>query len=871
MCFASLASLAPPSLNFVRGANGQFGTEQTTPLFGFDFELGTQHLSNLVPHFDIDHLESRLRIDPQTWRGVLDVGILDDYITYPGALESLPDGDLKQSLVKGLSLRSALVETDAPPPQLILPDYLKSKSTPPPRMRKTEAGIIAPVEMPQDPTGGRAFEISGTGFELPKGTDWSILQRRWKALPHEEKAKFITLRHVPARVIADVIETRIPAKRKLASELEVYLRPKPTAPNWMQHVSYSFDGADRPARARDLNGINRSTQRWSVEIAMREPLDSLEKFEAILDEVGRTTGLKTQLEVPQQMRRSDAATHIHFSVPNKDPSKLKRTMEAFRRLQMVRLLDAGSQYDPILEFPIGDRGYMLQNIYDRPISEKHSLIRQVSDTRYELKEHSRSVKAEVREVLELVEMDEQEAFRRMAGEVRLTVGKNPEILSRIKSRNPYILEDFPDILSETEIERAVSQSFEQAMTSQSGEVAQAHAERFMRSKLPAEQKWNAIERVLKKAPSARAASAIDLAIRRYSMGQDKSIATAYTKFLLRKPGPIMAENYDSIRQSVGLSESEERVLAQKIGLGLKSELEADRRAAIHELRHFLMDSLGNPRLRSVPVREEVATALELSFGMIERLDSQEKVVAHAVMAVARPSYEIPPSIREEARSMLLSRYEIVRELALKVAEKVDSRSFGMTECGDDEYGKHCAEVWLKYHRSEAKRLLKEITERQPSDAIRSITTFGGHGSRYAVEYVDIYRIPGLRNEVERIIAIEDPIKASRLLGPDGFSRLFGVKSVEDFEILKAAVEKSGNEDLVELFWKVAPHSLERHLSATGKWTSDIQAQVRPREESIKQQLVPQVVSEPQSSAPMQGAPTPECSILWAKVRRILGR
>lgn len=863
MFFVSLAS-------FVEGASGQSETAQTTPLFGFDFELGTQHLANLVPHFDIDRLESRLRVDPQTWRGVLDVGILDDYITYPGALESLPDGELKQSLLKGLNLRSALVETDVPPPQLILPDYLKPKSTPPPRMRKTEAGVMAPVEKPIDPTGGRAFEVSGTGFELPKGTDWSVLQRRWKALSYEERAKFITLRHVPARVIADVIETRIPAKRKLPSELEIYLRPNSTAPNWMKQISYSFDGAERPEGAEDFNGKNRSTQRWSVEIALRKPMDSLEKFETVLDEVGRTTGLKTQLEVPQQMRRSNAATHIHFSVPTKDPKKMKKIMEAFRRLQMVRLLDAGDQYDPILEMPIGNRGYMLQNIYDRPISEKHSLIRQVSDNRYELKEHSRSVKAELREVLELVQMDEQEALRRMSDEVRVTVGKNPEILSRIRNQNPYILEDFPDVLSEKEIAQAVSQRFEKAMSSQSGEGVSAHTERLLRSKIPAEEKWKAIERVLEGSPSAKAAAAIDVAIRRHSMGRDKSIATAYTRHLLKKPGPITAENYDSIRQSVDLSEAEERVLVRKIGLGLKSEVESDRRAAIHELRYLLMDSYGTRRIRPQAVKEEVATALEGALETIEKMDSQEKVVTHAVMAVARPSYKVPLSIREEARSMLLSRYEVVREMALQIAEKLDSESFGMSNCFGEDYETYCSRIWREYHRSEAKRILKEITERPPYDAIRSLTNYGGHGARYALEYVDIYRIPGLREEVERIIAIEDPVKASRLVGPDGFGRLFAVKSLEDFHSLRAAVEKSGKEDLMELFWKVAPHSLERHLTETGKWTSEIQAQVRKKAELVKQ-LVPQVVIERESRAVKQATPAPECSILWAKVRRILGR
>lgn len=858
----------------------------TGQLFGFDFELGTQHLSNLVPHLDIDRLESRLRIDPKTWSGVLDIGILDDYITYPGVLESLPDGDLKRSLVQGLTLQNKLLETDIPPPQLILPDHMRAKPTPVPRMTKTDGGILAPntakppAPKPVDPTGGRAFEISGTGLELPKGTDWAVLQRRWKALPQDERAKLITLRRVPARVIADVIETRIPAARKSTSALEVYLRPKPDAPKWMHEVTYSFDGAERTRDPFDDGSPSRSRQRLSVEVALKEPEKSLEAFERTLDEVGKTTGLRTQLEVPQKMKRSNAATHIHFSVEGVEPKRMQTVMEGYRRLQMLRLLDAGDQYDPILEFPVGDRGAMLQNIYDRPIREKHNLVRQVSANRYELKEHAKDVKAELREVLAFVKEDEASALEKMRSEVRQILKRNPKAVDRIKHYNPYILGDFRDVLPQAEIDSAIEARFRQAMQSKDRQVVWAHVGRLLRDESRLEQSWEVIKRVLDENPSDMVWKTINEQIRFSSGRRDHPVFRKYSEYLLDRPDRMDVSGYMSLRTMGLLKAADEKRIVEAVGARLAVGSVEERRNALYSLREIMLGAHGGSSVQSKEVNEAATAMMKSSLGKIADLEPYDRVVAHAILAKIDPSYEVPESIRADARKAMLVPNASVREHALQIAEKLDPASFGIQECGDAAYREHCENIWHRYQRSEATKAMKVYSEDSASGLIRYATEFHGHGSRYLMNYVDIYERPGVLEEVERIIGLGDMNRALRLLGKDGFSGLFRPRSVEVFERLKVAVEKSGDASLKKQFFESAPGYLAAHLKKEGRWTTDIESKIGvefdkkaevPIAKSATQTVEPIASTSSSNSSSVAITGSGDCSLLWSKIRRIMGK
>lgn len=816
-------------------------------LFGFDFELGTQHLANLVPYFDIERLESRLRIDPRTWNGVLEDGILDDYITYPGVLESLPEGDLKRSLVEGLSLKPELIETDVPAPQLILPDYMKPKATPVPRMVKTESGILAPRDVrPADPTGGRAFEISGTGFELPKGTDWALLARRWKALPKDERAKLIALRHVPARVIADVIETRIPAETKSTSALEVYLRPKSDAPKWMHEVSYSFDGATRPQDAFDGRGPSRSRQRLSVEIAMKEPEKDLGVFEAKLDEVGKATGLKTQLQVPQQMKRSNAATHIHFSVEGIDAKKMQTVMEGYRRLQMLRLLDAGDQYDPVLEFPVGDRGFMLQNIYDRPIRDKHTLIRQVSPNRYELKEHAKDVKSELREAISLVTGDEQVSSEKMRSEVRQILKKNPKIIERIKHYNPYILGDFRDVLPQAEIDEAIEARFRQAMKSSDRQVVRAHVARILKDESRIEEVWKVIKRVLDDNPSDLVWTAINEQMRFSSGRRDQGVFRLYADYLMSRPDRMDVSGYMSLRAMGALAESDEIRIVEAISARLKSQNPDERRKALYSLREVLLGPSGQGKPASREVSEAAVSALKSALPTISSMESYDRVVAQAILVKVDPQHEVPSAIAADVKVSMMYPNATIREHALQLAEKLEPDVFGLNVCGEASYREHCETVWRSYNRPEAVKAMKAFAEDRPGDLIRYATGFQSHGSRYLMNYVDIYERPGVLEEAERIIGLGDTTRSLRLLGSDGFAPLFRPRSVEVYERLRTAVEKAGDSILTKQFYEQAPRYLEAQLKKEGRWTSEIAKRLGAADVG-----------------------TGECSILWAKIQRIL--
>ncbi|MBN8541230.1 MAG: hypothetical protein J0L82_12635 [Deltaproteobacteria bacterium] len=491
-------------------------------LFGHDFELSSQHLANIVPHFDLQRLESRFRAEPDLWKQVMTEKILDEYITYPNSLETIPS-ELRARLTKDLNLSLNLINHEALPiqvpkivssPQYVLP---KAEST---GVKVREQGL-AKAEPTAVPT-KRALETRANGLLVPIGSDWQELARRWRDLPIEEKREVARFDRLPNRVIADIIETKIQVPVKSTTQLEAYLQPKADAPEWMSRVTYSLDGRDRESSPG---------ARQSVEIALRSPVSSKEDFFRHLDEVAKTTGLKTELDSPQLMKRSSAATHIHFSVSDLDEKPMEKVMHAWRRLVMVRLLDAGEQYDSVLEEPIGIRGKWLQNIYDLDLNRHHSLVRKVNWNHYELKEHAGNVKEELSEVLDLLAIDEKQAIQKMAQEVARTTARNPSILARIKRINPHVLQDFRELVSRDEFENGIEQLLRSRLVSDPTIIP------FLRyaDRPPSEEVWSVFERLLRNPPSAVVAHGVDYVVFNWNLYPAHPIADKYLRFFLAHP------------------------------------------------------------------------------------------------------------------------------------------------------------------------------------------------------------------------------------------------------------------------------------------------------------------------------------------------
>lgn len=860
-------------------------TKKPKFLFGHDFELSTQHLANIVPHFDLRHLESRLRIRPEIWQMVMSDRVLNEYITYPGALEDLP-AELREQLTKDLALSANLIDhqsTSITAPALIMdnrmptPAPIKTRTLNTDFKISTDSTFLRPTPAPV-PT-KLALDTSRSGLLVPRGSDWQELARRWRALPTAEKLNVAKFNRLPNRIIADIIETKIPAAQKSTGDLQFYLRPKDDAPEWMRRVTYSLDGRNREVKPG---------ARMSVEIALREPMESKDDFYRHLDEVAKTTGLKTELETPQLMKRSSAATHIHFSVDGPPEASMKKVMEAWKRLVLVRLLDAGEQYDPILEIPVGDRGDLLQNIYDRSIEAKHSLVRRVRGNHYELKEHAKNVKHELDEVLGLLDKPEAEAIEIMAKEVKATTSKNPSIVARIHKINPNVLRDFRDIVPEEVVNQALEMHLRKALASDKWPDVYGSVSRYSHKRELSGEAWPLFENLLRDPPGPHIIPAVNLIVGSWYLPANHPISQKYLSFFLANPNRINSEVMQTLRTMKILTPEAEREIAKKmVGLFESSDRGATKHAA-NVLRDLAFAYRYDAKLDD-ETRGVIIASVDEILKKRKNLTDFDIVELHATGLKLDQNHEVPVSDRPIFRRRMINHNSRFVDDAMFVVEHkmAEEMLFANPQEG----------TFQKYYRPEATDAAVKYSALHPADLIKKVTAFQGHGVSSLLSFVDLHAVPGFTDEVIKLMAIEDPEKLKRLIGSDGFFPLFKVRTIEAYRKLEAAIEASGRADLKELFQKVAPASLEKALVASGEWTDEAKSLVRKSAQTVPSAVPPKVVESVGSAKPLTPDQSPRavsidssadasvhkpssagstsasqvgtCQSLWSKIRKFI--
>lgn len=825
-------------------------------LFGHDFELSTQHLANIVPNLDLPRMEKRLRIRPEIWQRVMSREILDEYISYPGALDDLPPA-VREILTKDLNLNLNLVDHKSS--QVVAPSIILSTSPQKPEAKSKSLNLmpsgIAVAPSAELPT-RRALETNSSGLLVPKGSDWQELSRRWRELPLEERLKIARFERLPSRVIADIIETKIPVPNKSVSDLELYLRPKADAPEWMRRVTYSLDGRSRESKPG---------ARQSVEIALKKPMPSKDDFFRHLDEVAKTTGLKTELDSPQLMRRSSAATHIHFSVKGIDPKVMERVMHAWRRLVMVRLLDAGEQYDPILEIPVGERGYMLQNIYDRKLSDKHSLVRKVDGTHYELKEHAKNVKQELSEVLDLVMTDEKTAIEKMSKEVAQTTTRNPSILERVKRINPYILQDFRDVVPREEIEKSVDAVTRRALASDNWKIVYGHLSRYSDSKHATDEVWSTFERLLRDPPGPLVDYGISRIVQSWYLRPDHPIAAKYLEFYVKNPDKLNSEVQQNLRVMGKLNASTEQEFARVLASAVENTetVGAGRRAS------SVFRDMAFAYRMGEEINPETARILYNSVQEVlkqrSKLDEFDLVSLHAAALKLDRAHKVPESDRPVFRRMILSAYDETMRDSLYVVERAMPEEMMFADIANDTYN--------RFYRDQAIAAAKKIAKSQPSGVVRLVTDFESHGASSLTSFADLHSVPGVTDEVVRLIAESGKETTSPKLGRYGFAPLFQVRSMAAFEAIADAVEQSDDFELKKSFQSLAPASLEKVLRLSGEWTPAMESAVQARISRLTPivavtEALPQKRLAPDAPSASQMTLGKNCQILWAKLKRL---
>ncbi len=822
--------------------------------FGHDFELSTQHLANLVPHFDLYRLESRLRIRPEVWNDVMSKEILDEYITFPGTLEALPD-ELRARLTKDLNLSLSLVDHQSN--TIVQPSIVLGSSAmpikPEPKGLKIPVQGLAPAPIKNLPT-QRSLETNGAGLLVPKGSDWQELARRWRALKVEEKRAVARFHRLPSRVIAEIIETKIPARQKIVSDLEVYLRPSEDAPEWMNRVTYSLDGRSREV----VPGA-----RQSVEIALREPMKNKEKFYSHLDEVAKTTGLKTELESPQLMKRSSAATHIHFSIDGVGEASMERVMHAWRRLVMVRLLDAGDQYDSVLEIPIGERGEMLQNIYDRELTAKHNLVRKVTANHYELKEHAKNVKEELNEVLGLFDVNENAALEKMEKEVVETTRRNPSILARIKRFNPNILRDFQGIVPKQEIEESIEGLFRRSLASEKWPVVFEHLSRYSKVRYATEELWSSFEKILRDPPGPYARHGINTIVRGWNLEADHPISQKYLEFYLANPQHINRGVIETIRHQGTMTPEVERSVASVLASAVEnSETVGAGKRAAGVLRDMAFAYRPNWELDDL-TRSSIRSAIERVLKVRPQLADVDLVTLHAAALAVNIDHKVPAADRAVLRRAILSPSNEVVSSAMYVVERALPEEMMFAKLTDATF--------QNFYRPEAVETAVKIAGESPSTIVRRVTQFRSHGASSLLSFADLHSLPGFTDEVVRLIKLQDPKQLARSIGPDGFAPLLRPRTLEAFDRLADAVETSGSAELKDLFRKVAPPSVERALKLSEEWNPAAERRIQsfvniptPNAETAGSRLGPVEPTKTQ----LKGSILDKCHSLWDKLKSI---
>lgn len=410
---------------------------------GFDTEMGTRHFQWLVPYFDLDHLERSARGDFPMHKPFT-AEIVEDYLFREGAFESLPP-EMKAKLSEGLDLekkgtvlrseKPALLDAsgkalNAERPKLILPE---APAIPSP----ARPALIRPAE---NPPAAKPALILPEGSSSASRSDWAILNARWNALPLEEKAKVVRVRHLTHDKVAALVMD-LPIAARNARRLAESLRLNENAPAWLRKLNITLDGSDEGLRP--------------IEFSLKDPARNKAEAYEVAQALFRETKTERIRAAPHRQTRIDTSFHLHIGMAPKAPAALRKrmaeTLRAYRRLQLVRLLAAGPQNDVII-MPMATTGSTTS--YDAAPGSR-GLTRLVEPGHVEIRELAASPKDTFEDFARFMDLPPAEAQAQMAEEIAAHTKRDPTILRRIQDLNPMAyLRDFSDLADPADYSRA---------------------------------------------------------------------------------------------------------------------------------------------------------------------------------------------------------------------------------------------------------------------------------------------------------------------------------------------------------------------------------------------------------------------------------
>ncbi len=446
----SLALATGPSLAEFKGKT----------FFGFDMELQLRYAARLMKHFDFDGLQKTLSFP-------VPVEVFDSHLETPGNFERLPP-KLREELGRGLQLGSVLITREQPVLRSGGPLIIPGTPELPREAERPVSGAVheGRVNIPKDVENvglnesTRGFDIAkrgdlyvadkplpaelrtGTANSLPqsRASDWSELHRRWRkhlrGLSPAERLQLVPLESLSDIKKAELL-VRMPEFARLPTKspesLENYLRLKPGAPEWMSELAWQIDGR------KDLGGF------W-LELTLRTPTDDPDDGVDILMRLAREVGIEREVINPR-LARSSFSLHLHAST--RGAPAFDTVGKEYKKLQMLRLLELGPEYDAVLDIPGGGR----QNLYDGGLEKsilKTSGFGPSVPSRTELREHFADPRTELRELYELQSLPAEEAIQKI--HARISPMLTPKITDRIlASPNPLILLDFENVLGKAKL------------------------------------------------------------------------------------------------------------------------------------------------------------------------------------------------------------------------------------------------------------------------------------------------------------------------------------------------------------------------------------------------------------------------------------
>lgn len=401
---------------------------------GFDTEMGTRHFQWLVPYFDLDHLERSARGDFSMHKPFT-AEIVEDYLFREGAFESLPQ-EMRAKLSEGLDLekKGTVLQPEKPTlldasgkalnaerPKLILPE---APAIPSPA-RPT---LIRPAE---NPPAAKPALILPEGPSSASRSDWAILNARWNALPLEEKAAAVRVRHLTHDKVAALV-LDLPVKAKSPSALAHALQLKNDAPAWLRKLDISLDSGEQGQRP--------------IEFSLKDPARNKTEAYEVANALFRETKTERIRAAPHRQTRIDTSFHLHIGLASNAPAsytkKMPEILEAYRRLQLVRLLAAGPQNDVTImpaEVTNSSTSYSAA-------PTNRGLTRLITQDHVEIRELTALPEDTYEDFARFMDLEPSEARAKMASEIAEYAKRDPSILRRIRDLNPMVyLRDFADI------------------------------------------------------------------------------------------------------------------------------------------------------------------------------------------------------------------------------------------------------------------------------------------------------------------------------------------------------------------------------------------------------------------------------------------